>query len=211
MQQLLQKALSELGLACNNKQQEQLLSYVKLLQKWNKAYNLTAIRDEREIFIKHIFDSLSIAKHIKGNRILDLGTGAGLPGIPLAILFPDKKFVLLDTNGKKTRFLLQVKLWVGLDNVDVIHARAEEYQTNQKFDVITVRAVGKISNFLWAFEKLLKPNGELLLMKGVYPEVEMKHINYELSVYNIQVPFLKAARHLVCLKRDKSEQDHISN
>jgi len=123
----LQSGLAALELSLNEIQQNQLLAYLSLLEKWNQAYNLSGIRDVSQMVNYHLLDSLAIASFIDGNIILDVGTGAGLPGIPLAISFPEKQFLLLDSNGKKTRFLFQVKTELGLDNVTIFHDRVENF------------------------------------------------------------------------------------
>lgn len=136
------------GQDINEVQKKQLSAYLDMLVKWNKAYNLTSVRTRDEMEVRHLEDSLAIRPYIKGPRILDVGTGAGLPGIPLAITMPDQEFFLLDSNGKKTRFVQQVRLELGLQNLTVVKSRVEDYQENSKFNTITSRAFSSIGRML---------------------------------------------------------------
>lgn len=202
-QKIAQAALS-FGFAVSDAQTECLIQYLELLIKWNKAYNLTAIRDPQEMFVKHLLDSLSITSFISGDRLLDVGTGAGLPGIPMAILFPHKIVHLLDSNGKKTRFLIQAKLLLGLTNVEVINQRVEQVESEQGFDIIMSRAFTALDNMVSLCQHLLAPNGRFLAMKGLIPEHEMKMLepNFEIaSVTPLVVPGCQEQRHLITLKR----------
>ncbi len=177
-----------------------LLDYLGLLAKWNKAYNLTAVRDETQMVTRHLLDSLVIAPHIQGQRLIDVGTGAGLPGIPLAILFPEREFHLLDCNGKKTRFLFQVKTALRLDNMVVHHARVESFESTEPFDVVLSRAFASLGDMAGACRHLLAPDGRFLAMKGAYPAEELEEVSphYELkAVYPLAVPGLAEQRHLV--------------
>ncbi|MDG1475056.1 MAG: 16S rRNA (guanine(527)-N(7))-methyltransferase RsmG, partial [Porticoccaceae bacterium] len=124
---LLKNGLSDLGVTCDNHQEDQLLNYLDMLVRWNKAYNLTAIKEPTEMIKLHLLDSLSISHFLSGQRFIDIGTGAGLPGIPLSIINPDKHFTLLDSNGKKTRFLFQVKIQLGLKNINEVNSRVEGF------------------------------------------------------------------------------------
>jgi len=144
----LDTAAESFGLSKNDQAWAKLLDYLALLQKWNKTYNLTAIRDVDEMFIKHILDSLSVAPHIESKRLIDVGTGGGLPGIPLAILFPERQIDLLDSNSKKTRFLVQAKAELGLQNVEVIHHRVEAYHPETLYDGVVSRAFASLDDIL---------------------------------------------------------------
>lgn len=199
---LIDKGIKQLSFTLEPLARQRVVDYLELLQKWNKAYNLTAVRSIEEMVPKHLFDSLVIAPFIHGQRILDVGTGAGLPGIPLAITYPQKEFVLMDSNGKKTSFLIQAKQTLGLDNVQIVHSRVEAYSQTSGFDSIVSRAFASIIDMLKLTQHLLAPNGQFLAMKGVYPEQEILAIPKEYTVLNchrLQVPGLEAERHLVCI------------
>ncbi len=176
--------------------------YLQLLQKWNRAYNLTAITDIKKMQSHHIEDSLVIGPYLKGDRVLDVGTGAGLPGIPLAIQYPDKQFVLLDSNGKKIRFLIQVKNELGLNNVEPVQARMQEFKSEQCFQNITSRAVGKIADLVNQTEHLCCSGGQWLCMKGTYPTEELKNVSQHGRVVSLNVPGLDAKRHLVIVEKE---------
>jgi len=179
-----------------------LIAYLDLLHQWNKVFNLTAIRDEKQSIVLHVLDSLSIHEYVGGTHILDVGSGAGLPGIPLALAFPDKQFVLLDSNSKKTRFLRQVMYELNLKNIDVVHARCEQFQTEKKFDTILSRAFASIKVMLEITQHLLAQQGQFLLMKGVYPEDEIREIPDKfklLGVQRLEIKGLDAQRHLVLI------------
>ena len=181
-----------------------LTSYVLLLDKWNKAYNLTAIRDPKEMVFRHIIDSLSIVPHVTGENILDVGSGPGLPGIVLAIIYPEKKFTTLDSNGKKTRFMQQAKNDLKLDNLTVTNSRVENFEAPQPFDAITSRAFSSLVNMVDGTKHLLSPSGVYLAMKGLYPEEELKELidRHEIELVGcepLNVPGTEGDRHLVIL------------
>lgn len=176
-----------------------LLRYRDLIATWNRVYSLTAVRDIDEMIPRHLLDSLAIAPYVKGERILDVGAGAGLPGIPLALTLPQWQFVLLDSNGKKTRFLIHVKSELSLTNVEVVQARVEQYQPEQLFDTIVTRAFGSLDAMIEKTKRLCRPGGCLLAMKGQYPQDELAAISERFEVYPITVPALDAQRHLVCI------------
>jgi 16S rRNA (guanine527-N7)-methyltransferase len=176
--------------------------YLALISKWNKTYNLTAITDPNEMVVRHILDSLAVNPFLLGLRICDVGSGAGLPGIPLAIVNPDKHFTLIDSNNKKIRFLNQVKIELKLDNVEIIHARAEEYQPKKCFQIIVSRAFSSINVMLYQTKHLCCKDGIFLAMKGVYPEKELAELdpNFKVKwVKELKIPGLDAQRHLVCI------------
>lgn len=179
--------------------QSRLTRYVELLLKWNSVFNLTAHKNAQEIEQLDIADSLSILPFLKGDRILDIGSGAGFPGIPLAITCPDKQFVLLDSNGKKTRFLVQAVADLGLNNVNVQQSRIEKYSDEQGFDHIVSRAFSDLKLFVSLSEHLIKPTGSWLAMKGVYPDVELQGLSQDAKVQAISVPGLDAKRHVVMI------------
>ncbi len=200
LQQILQNGIKQLNLKLSVPIRQKLIDYVLLLYKWNKTYNLTSIRNPEEIMTRHILDSLAIVPYIHGKRILDVGTGAGLPGIPLALALPKKQFVLLDSNNKKVRFLTQAKLLLKINNVAIVQERVEKYFPEQKFDSIITRAFSSLRNILKKIKQLYNPGAYLLAMKGKYPEQELQEINKSVIVHKIEVPGLDAERNLVCLK-----------
>src|SRR3990167_2203292 len=161
--------------------------YLDLLEKWNKTYNLTAIRDREEMVCRHILDSLAILPWIKGTRIIDVGTGAGLPGIPLSLANPNLQVVLLDSNGKKTRFLQEVKRVLRLNNVLIINSRVEDYKNNFSFDTVVSRAFTNLKNMLEKTEHLLDKDGIWLAMKGIKPEEELTQITNNYQIINYKV------------------------
>lgn len=187
--------------------EEKYLAYLDLLQKWNRVYNLTAICDPKESVLLHIIDSLSIRPYLHGARCIDVGTGAGLPGIPLALSCPDKHFVLLDSNSKKTRFLSQVVFDLHLKNVEIVHARAEDFNPAEKFDSILSRAFASLQAMLECTRHLVSEHGQFLAMKGVYPVDEISAISNEFTVtavHKLMISGLDVKRHLVCITKGAS-------
>lgn len=198
------QASSKIGILISEHQSELLIQYLELLIKWNKAYNLTAIRDPKEMFIKHIIDSLSIAPFISGESILDVGTGPGLPGIPMAIMYPNKQFSLLDSNGKKTRFLVQAKLSLGLSNIEVFNVRVENLPDKHLFDQIMSRAFTALDNMVSLCKHLLTGNGQFLAMKGLIPKNEIAMLDSDFEIKEIApliVPGCSDQRHLVVVEK----------
>lgn len=163
------------------------MAYLLLLHKWNRAYNLTALKNVDSMVSRHLFDSLSILPWIKGSHILDAGSGAGLPGIPLALSLPNSHFVLVDSNGKKTRFMQTAKRALQLDNVDILQTRLEGFEPPIKFDTIVSRAFSDLSKMIRLTQHLLAPNGQWLAMKGRYPKDELEKIDkpYEVKHYTV--------------------------
>lgn len=204
MKKALSEGILQLGLKLNSSQQDSLLVYVDLMKKWNKVFNLTAIEGSEHILSHHILDSLSVIPYMSGARVLDVGSGAGFPGIPLAIALPEWQFVLLDCNGKKTRFLLQSVLELGLENVEVVKSRLEEYLPTQSFDTVISRAFSSLSVLIRATTHVCAHKGHILAMKGRYPEQELQELGDSarqvIDIYNIKVPGLNAERHLVRLQ-----------
>ena len=203
-EKLLRRGLKELGLVLPEEAGQRLLDYVALLDKWNKTYNLTAVRDPMQMITQHILDSLAVRPFLQGPNVLDIGTGAGLPGIPLALACPQYQFTLLDSNAKKTRFVLQAKAELGLDNVQVVHERAERYRPAQKFDTLLTRAFASLAEMLRLAGHLLTEDGEFLAMKGSYPKDELEQVTPPfkvLEVCKLVVPGLDEQRHLVRITR----------
>ncbi len=196
----LAQGLQTMGLEAGAQQQQQMLDYLTLLQKWNRTFNLTAIRDPEAMVSRQLLDSLSIHSLLRGNRVLDVGSGAGLPGIPLAIMNPARAFTLLDSNSKKTRFLNQSRLELGLDNVQVEQARVEACRPEQLFDTITSRAFASLPDMLRLTRHLLAPGGCWLAMKGVVPEDELSALDgFQHEIHPFAVPGEAGERHGIVL------------
>ena len=201
---LLKSGLKRQGLELSDDKIQLLLDYHALLVKWNKAYNLTAVRDPAEMISRHLLDSLSIIPHITGERILDVGTGPGLPGIPMSICFPEKDFTLLDSNGKKTRFLTQSKIELKLTNMTPVQSRIESFEA-PLFDAITSRAFATLKDMVDGSIHLLKEDGFFYAMKGVYPNSEIDELDDRVSVVDcfvLNVPGEEGERHLVKIKKN---------
>ena len=203
---LLLKGLSEIGLSPSDQQIELLMRYLELFIKWNKAYNLSAIRDPEAMVTLHLLDSLSVAPYFADKpaiRVLDVGTGGGLPGIPLAIIYPHMAFTLLDSAGKKMRFLFQVANELGLTNVQVQNMRVEKFQPVDKFDIIISRAFASIRDFVTGAGHLLKNGGAFWAMKGQNPVDELSEMGKHYIVagsHRLVVPGLDAERCLIQLQ-----------
>lgn len=205
MKSLLDDGLAALSVEATEQQRERWLAYVALLAKWNKAYNLTAVRDPREMISRHILDSLSIAPYIHGRRLLDVGAGAGIPSIPLAILWPTRQITALDSNGKKTRFMEQVKNELGLDNFNVIQSRVEDFKTEPLYDGVMSRAYASLGDFVASSQHLLAPDGTFWAMKAVIDSNELSEVlkPYKVSTcLPLHVPGCVADRHLIAIQRD---------
>jgi 16S rRNA (guanine527-N7)-methyltransferase len=200
----LAQGAAQLGVSLSTQQQTLLLAYLALLIKWNKAYNLTAVRNPDEMVSRHLLDSLSLVPFIDGASWLDVGSGGGMPGIPLAILFPDKQFTLLDSNGKKTRFLTQVKLELKLSNVQVVNARVEALQPEQPFAGIVSRAFSSLADFANLTRHLGNQNSLWLAMKGLHPTDELQALPSDFILHGehaLAVPGCQGQRHLLILRR----------
>ena len=206
LRQQLEHGLKQMGLHYSVEVQQKLVHYIQLISRWNKAFNLTAIRDVEEMVSKHLLDSLVVQPYLEGHTVLDVGSGAGLPGIPFAITSPDKKFVLIDSNGKKTRFLPQAKIDLKLDNVEVIHQRVEDYQPvidghRIYFDVITARAYASTDDILSSTAHLQNEATRLLIMQGKL-DTDVTNRQYELiEAHALDVYGLDAERHLLEIKK----------
>lgn len=195
------QGIDELGLQLSSEKIDQLLSFIQLIAKWNKAYNLTAVRDLAEMVSIHLLDSLAILPHVKGPFIADIGTGAGLPGIPLAICRPDCQLILVDSNSKKTRFVQQAVVELKLKNVQVVHARVEEFKPEQLSTTVISRAFASMQTILDLTEHLLAETGVLLAMKGQAPVEELQNLGRPYQVIKVVVPGIDAERCLIELSR----------
>jgi 16S rRNA (guanine527-N7)-methyltransferase len=198
---LLASGIYQMNLDVSRETQEKLLVYMALLQKWNKVYNLTAVREPREMVTLHLLDSLSVLPCVNGKSLLDVGSGAGLPGIVLAIVKPDLQVTTIDTVQKKAIFMRQVKGELGLQNLEVVHARVENYQTTQKFEAIISRAFSELALFVKLTKHLLAENGTWLAMKGQVPHGELDSLDVKTKkIVPLNVAGLEAERHLVILE-----------
>ena len=200
IKQLLIDGCDLLNIKINEPQVDQLIDYSVLLGRWNQTYNLTAIRDPLDVIRFHLLDCLAINQFLEGNNFIDVGTGAGLPGIPLAIINPHRKFTLLDSNGKKTRFLFQAKLDLGLANIDEINDRAERFFPEEKYDCVLTRAFASLGGMIKKCHHLLTPEGYFLAMKGRIDGSELSEVtkNYKVSHSSpIYVPGVYGSRHIL--------------
>lgn len=205
MQSKLHLAATQLGLPLSTRASADLLEYLNLLYKWNAAYNLTAIRELDKMLVYHLLDSLAIAPFVEGDKILDVGTGGGLPGLVLAIVQPNRSFTLLDANGKKTRFLQQVRRSLRLDNVEIVQERVEKLQTRHCYDMITSRAFAQLHNMVAMCAPQLGNNGIMAAMKGRQAADELAtaqrtHQLDNVQIHKISVPFMNEERNLVMFK-----------
>jgi 16S rRNA (guanine527-N7)-methyltransferase len=200
----LAEGLSAMDIALEPAAQSKLVAFVSLIEKWNKVHNLTAVRVPEQMVVLHLLDSLSILPHVsRAHSLLDVGSGAGLPGIPLAIARPDLAVTLLDSNHKKAAFLRQAKAELALANVEVACERVEKWHPAAPFDVVVSRAFAEIAEFVEQAKHLVAADGTLLAMKGVHPFDELARIPATHRVENVvalHVPTLEAQRHLVLLK-----------
>ncbi|MCC2525418.1 16S rRNA (guanine(527)-N(7))-methyltransferase RsmG [Vibrio coralliilyticus] len=197
--------IAQTTLEVSDNQRDQLVGYVEMLNKWNKAYNLTSVRDPSEMLVKHILDSIVVSSHLQGQRFIDVGTGPGLPGIPLSIMNPDKEFYLLDSLGKRIRFIKQVLHELKIDNVTPIQSRVEEFQPQDKFDGVLSRAFASMVDMVeWCHHLPKAQTGCFMALKGQLPQDEIDQLPDWCSVTDIkalQVPELEGERHLVILSR----------
>jgi 16S rRNA (guanine527-N7)-methyltransferase len=195
--------IAALGLALPAGAEAKLLAYLALLDKWNRVYNLTAVRDAERMVSHHLLDSLAAVPFFQGTTVLDVGSGGGLPGIPLAIARPELQVTLIDSIAKKTAFLLQAKAELGLSNLNIVTSRVEDFRPEAGFDVITSRAFSDLKEFVTLTRHLLKPGGRWLAMKGLYPHEEIAVLPDFVKVsadHALVVPGLEASRHLIVLE-----------
>lgn len=203
MSPLFSEGLQELQLSLAKADQQKLLDFLQILQKWNTRFNLTAITTPDKMISHHLLDSLAIAPHLPpaATQILDVGSGAGFPGIPLAVYFPQKHWTLLDSNGKKTRFLTQVKTELNLQNVTVVQARMEDWQPAQQFEIIVTRAVGAIKLIIEQTAHLLLPAGKWLFMKSTDEHDCLQELNQPSTIHALHIPRLDASRYLITIHK----------
>lgn len=207
--ELLEDGIYELELEERLGGDELLMEYVTELMNWNRVYNLTSVRKPTDIVTRHILDSLTILPYLHGERILDIGTGAGLPGIPLAIACPERDFVLLDSSSKKLRFVQQTLGILNLDNVTLEDSRVEEFEPEALFDTVICRAFSDLPDFYRYAARLCNEGGRMLAMKGVYPMTEVECLDDKSvieDVVSLKVPGLDAERHLVIMHAAESSQ-----
>lgn len=199
----LRAGLAKLGIETSELQQQQLLDFVLLLKKWNKVFNLTALDREDEMLRLHILDSLAVQPFVSGKRVIDIGSGAGLPGIPLAIINPKIHFTLLDSNGKKTRFITQAFAQLKLKNVDVVHGRCEQFHPSEQYDCVMARAFAAAPKAVDLIQHLLADNGEIVLLKSrqACEEVQQLPDIYDKRIETFTVPNLNAERNVLILKK----------
>ena len=203
----LSRLLDEAGISLTDHQKNQLVAYVDMLNKWNKAYNLTSVRDPNEMLIRHILDSIVVAPHLHGQRFIDVGTGPGLPGVPLSIVRPESHFTLLDSLGKRIRFLRQVQHELKLENITPVQSRVEEFPAEPPFDGVISRAFASLTDMVSWCKHLPAENGRFYALKGQRPDDEISQLPTEFSVENIvelRVPHLEGERHLVTIRANKS-------
>ncbi len=194
--------VAAMGLPVSAEKQAVLLQYLALLEKWNKVYNLTAVRKPLEMVTLHLLDSLSVLPYIKCKHLLDVGSGGGLPGIVLAICLPELQVTTIDTVQKKAIFMRQVKGELGLDNLNVVHARVERFEPEQHFEAIISRAFSEIDVFMALTQHLLTEGGSWLAMKGVSPRATLDGLQVKrYEVYPLSVPGLEAERHLAIIEK----------
>jgi 16S rRNA (guanine527-N7)-methyltransferase len=204
----LHHGLAGLGLTLSAAAQSRLLQYLRLLSKWNRIYNLTAIREPSRLVSHHLLDSLAVVPHLEGTSVVDVGSGAGLPGIPLALARPEWTLTLLDSNHKKAAFLRQAVLELNLENTQVGTDRVEHWRPVHRFDVVISRAFSDLPGFVDTARHLCRPGGVLAAMKGIYPDEELAHLSPEIHIQKVvalEVPGLRASRHLVVLRPENKD------
>lgn len=202
----LSRLLADAGISLTDHQKTLLVAYVDMLHKWNKAYNLTSVRDPNEMLVRHILDSIVVAPYLQGQRFIDVGTGPGLPGIPLAIVLPDAHFTLLDSLGKRVRFLRQVQHELKLENITPVQSRVEAYPSEPPFDGVISRAFASLNDMVSWCHHLPEEKGRFYALKGQLPGDEIASLPDDFSVESVEklrVPQLEGERHLVIIKSNK--------
>ena len=201
---ILMQGSEALSLTLSAQQAEKLVGYVERIDKWNKAYNLTSVRDPEQMMVKHILDSIAVAPFIDGKRIIDVGTGPGLPGIPLSVMLPDSSFTLLDSLGKRVRFMKQCAFELDLNNVTPVHSRVEDHKPDQPYDIVLSRAFASLKDMLHWCEHLVDSSGVFVALKGQFPQSEIDEVSDHFrieSVKALSVPDLEGERHLVNIRK----------
>ena len=201
----LAQGVAQLGLALPGPAQQRLLDYLALLQKWNKVYNLTAVREAPRMVSQHLLDCLAVAPHVGAAAILDVGSGAGLPGIPLALVLPDSRVTLLEANHKKAAFLKQAQIELKLGNVEVVCERVEAWRPGQRYEIVVSRAFSDLAEFVKLAGRHVAHGGRLAAMKGIFPHEEIAQLpqGWRLQqAVELTVPALRAQRHLLLLAPD---------
>ncbi|EIT4540292.1 16S rRNA (guanine(527)-N(7))-methyltransferase RsmG [Salmonella enterica subsp. enterica serovar Ouakam] len=202
----LSRLLADAGISLTDHQKTLLVAYVDMLHKWNKAYNLTSVRDPNEMLVRHILDSIVVAPYLQGQRFIDVGTGPGLPGIPLAIVLPDAHFTLLDSLGKRVRFLRQVQHELKLENITPVQSRVEAYPSEPPFDGVISRAFASLNDMVSWCHHLPGEKGRFYALKGQLPGDEIASLPDDFSVESVEklrVPQLEGERYLVIIKSNK--------
>lgn len=202
----LSRLLADAGISLTDHQKNQLIAYVDMLHKWNKAYNLTSVRDPNDMLVRHILDSIVVAPHLQGERFIDVGTGPGLPGIPLSIVRPEAHFTLLDSLGKRVRFLRQVQHELKLENITPVQSRVEDFPSEPPFDGVISRAFASLNDMVSWCHHLPGQSGRFYALKGMLPEDEIASLPAEFRVEfveKLRVPQLDGERHLVVIKPNK--------
>ena len=201
---ILRDATDQADLDVSEQQLTLLIQYVQMMDKWNKAYNLTSVRDPKQMVIKHLVDSVVVAPFLSGKTYIDVGTGPGLPGIPLAIMCPDKHFILLDSLGKRVRFMKQVAFELGIKNIQPVQSRVEQYQSELPLDGVLSRAFASLKDMLHWCAHLVDSEGAFLALKGQYPAEELDQLPTGFTVgetRELQVPGLAGERHLITIHK----------
>ena len=204
---ILELGMQTMSIPYTTAQIDQLLAYLDLMDRWNKAYNLTAIRGRDNWIIRHLLDSLAVLPLLRAHRGIDVGTGAGLPGIPLAIMRPDTPIALLDSNGKKTRFLFQAKMQLGLSNLTIVESRVEQYQPTELYDAVVSRAFASLADMVKVCEHLLSPGGSFFAMKAATVDSEITDMKKATddrfsvtAIHELAIPGLNESRSVVEVK-----------
>ena len=201
----LQRLIKKSTLIVSEDQANQLVAYVQMMDKWNKAYNLTSVRNPNEMLLKHIMDSIVVAPLLHGKHYIDVGTGPGLPGIPLSIMLPDCHFILLDSLGKRVRFMKQVAYELKLTNIEPVQSRVEAYKSQTKIDGVLSRAFASLKDMLHWCQHLVDSEGKFLALKGQYPAEEIEQLSDGFVLeesHLLNVPELEAERHLIILNKN---------
>jgi len=210
LQQEIQQGCTALQIELTDTAAEKLAAFIGLLEKWNRVYNLTAVRDPHAMVVRHVLDSLVVLPFLTDGSLLDVGTGAGLPGLPLAIARPELAVTLLDANAKKLRFVRQAAFELGLGDVEVVQSRMQEYQPARSFDMVISRAVAKLSKLYRQTVRLVRPGGRIFFMKGSLPAVEIQELEPDretLHIERLKIPGLQAERHLLWMEKTLESSD----